>query len=125
MGFLAAAANPAADFRYSAALVAMTHAAAALQATNETAWAKLAPRIGAGVLADFADIRRWRESHEGPAAQVSEAMNDAYLKINRQAGGVASYGDVVEVGPAGVASYGRMVDLLLALRRASRLPLAQ
>ena len=48
--------------------------------------------------------RRWKQ-FEGPAAEISSAVNDAYLKANRQ--------------EEGVKSYGRMVDLLLAEQRAA------
>lgn len=43
------------------------------------------------------------EQYEGPVAEASDKMNDTYLKANAQ--------------EDGTKSYGRMVDLLLALRR--------
>ena len=46
-----------------------------------------------------ADGAYW-DQFEGPVAQVSNQVNDSYLKANEQ--------------EDGVKSYGRMVDLLLA-----------
>ena len=50
----------------------------------------------------LADDAFW-ESYDGAVAEVSQDLNDVYLKINSQ--------------EDGVRSYGRMVDLLLAYRR--------
>ena len=43
------------------------------------------------------------QKYEGPVAEKAEAVNDTYLKSNKQ--------------EDGVKSYGRMVDLLIAERR--------
>ena len=49
-----------------------------------------------------ADSAFWNQ-FDGPVAEVSNQVNDAYLKANSQ--------------EDGVRSYGRMVDLLLAMYR--------
>ena len=57
-----------------------------------------------GVRRDFAANSEYWKQFEGKVAEVSQKINDAYLKANDQTDGTKSYG--------------RMVDLLLALYRA-------
>jgi hypothetical protein len=48
-------------------------------------------------------MREFWKKYEGPIEDISSAINDAYLKANRQ--------------KDGIYSYGRMVDLLIAEHR--------
>ena len=52
---------------------------------------------------DLADNTRFWNRYEGKVAQVSNQVNDTYLKMNDQ--------------KEGVKTYGRMVDLMLAYHR--------
>jgi hypothetical protein len=52
-----------------------------------------------------ADSAFWKQ-FDGKVAEVSNKVNDTYLKVNKQ--------------EDGVKSYGRMVDLLLAQHRERR-----
>lgn len=91
------------DFAYSGLMLALVHATNALYAADRDAYWELTQRFDAGIFADFnANTAYWKQ-FEGPVADFSEKVNDVYLKTNRQA--------------AGVKSYGRMVDLLLAQYR--------
>jgi len=54
---------------------------------------------------DLAALAAWAERYRGLAERVSQRVNDAYLR---------SQGET-----QGVRSYGRVVDLLLAERRAA------
>ena len=88
--------------RYSGALSAYVRAWRALRrAAPDSAQALGREVLHQGPLDDLAAVRRFWTKHEGPAAQMAEKMNDSYLKANRQ--------------EDGVASYGRMVDILLTL----------
>ena len=55
---------------------------------------------------DLAALAAWQRRYESRLGDVQERVNDAYLKTQGQR--------------EGVQSYGRMVDLLLAERRAQR-----
>ena len=62
-------------------------------------------RRGPGARRDLAALEAWRQRYVGRAAAVHQRVNDAYLRAQGQADGVQSYG--------------RMVDLILAERRAA------
>ncbi len=94
--------NP--DFEYSGKMLAFIYASNALYDTDRDAAGQVYARLSEGVQRDLnANSAYWKQ-FEGPVAQVSSAVNDSYLKANRQ--------------EDGVKSYGRMVDLLLAEYRA-------
>ena len=92
------------QFQYSGHMLAYTYAMAALWNAGETdayreIYSQLCRRAREDLLADDA----FWESYDGAVAEVSQDLNDVYLKINSQ--------------EDGVRSYGRMIDLLLAYRR--------
>jgi hypothetical protein len=94
--------NP--DFVYSGDMLAFVYANNALFDIDRTEGTRVYNKLSAGVRHDFAaDSAYWRQ-FEGPIAQVSDKVNDTYLKANSQ--------------QDGVKSYGRMTDLLLADYRA-------
>ncbi len=107
VAFEACRAHPDPDFRYSGVLVASLHAVAALAARDRDAATRLAATRAPAVARDVAAIRAWRLRYEGALSRFGDRVNDTYLKAQ---------GD-----PRGLHSYGRMVDLLLAARRAGRL----
>lgn len=104
VGYLACRAHPDADFRYSAAFEGFLESLAALQPFAGAAARSLAREAAPGVRRDWAALEAWARRHAGPAQTLSRAVNDAYLRSQGQADGVRSYG--------------RVVDLLLAERRA-------
>jgi hypothetical protein len=92
--------------RYSGSLQALSHARGALGRSDRGLLEEVSADLDPGVLADLqAQYRFWR-SKETVLWEWSSRANDAYLKGQGQA--------------AGVRSYGRMVDLLLAQRLAQR-----
>ncbi len=105
VGYLACRLHPDQDFKYAGLLAASVHAANALHGVDREAWALVEKDRSAGVLRDLRALRAWAARHEGPASRASERVNDAYLRVQGQADGVRSYG--------------RMVDLLIAERRAA------
>ena len=96
------------DFQYSGVMAAGQYAVGALAGVDPSAARLQAERRSAAVSRDLAAIRAWVARHSGPAMALSERVNDAYLRSQGQAGGVRSYG--------------RMVDLLIAERRPARVP---
>jgi uncharacterized protein DUF3810 len=108
VAYLACRAHPDGDFRYSGAFSASLYALGALARLDRAAWRGLEGRRSAGVRRDLKALSAWSARYEGRAERASRTLNDAYLR---------SQGQV-----QGVASYGRMLDLLLAERRRSGAP---
>jgi len=104
IAFLACRGSKDAEFRYSGAMLAFIHASNALFSADRALGSETYALLSDGVRRDLAANSQYWKQFEGPVAEVSEAVNDTYLKANRQADGVKSYG--------------RMVDLLLADYRA-------
>lgn len=103
IAYLACTRHPDRDFQYSGVLLALQNAAAVLSRHDPERYALLRAAYGPGLVRDLAAIRAYRDRYAGPIEEISRQVNDVYLRSNRQADGVASYG--------------RMVDLLLAERR--------
>ena len=100
IGYLACMASDQLELQYSGTMLALLHSMNSLYTEDYEAFLALYQQYDAGVRRDF-DYNNWYwQQFEGPVAEVSDAINDTYLKINHQSDGVKSYG--------------RMVDLLLA-----------
>ena len=104
LGYLACRLHPDPDFRYSGRLAASVYAVNALTALDRKAGDRLDAGRSPGTRRDLAALMAWAERYRGPAERVSQRVNDAYLRSQGEA--------------QGVRSYGRVVDLLLAERRA-------
>lgn len=87
-------------FRYSGTLTAYIHAANALYRKDAEAYRAIAGGLDDGVRRDLAADSAYYNAHHTDFGEFSTKVNDTYLKVNSQ--------------PQGVATYGRMVDLLLA-----------
>ncbi|NLW16096.1 MAG: DUF3810 domain-containing protein [Firmicutes bacterium] len=105
LAYLACINHPDVEFQYSGLFMALSQAMRALQRVDGEAFAALRAQYHPGLIRDLEANRDFWQAFSGPIEQLSERMNDAYLKSNRQADGVQSYG--------------RMVDLLIAARRAA------
>ncbi len=100
IAYLACMESGAAEFRYSGSLLGWIHCTNALRREDTEAWRKVREKLSEKAAADLLANSEFWSSYEGKAAEVSEKINDRYLKANGQADGVKSYG--------------RMVDLLIA-----------
>ena len=104
IAYLACKQSGDALIRYSGYFDAYAYALTALYQVDEEAARTVDAQLSGAVCADYATNREFWAGYEGPFREVAQGMNDAYLKANDQSDGVRSYG--------------RMVDLLLAERRA-------
>ena len=100
IGYLACVQSDDPDFVYSGYALAVIHSMNALYQADYDAFARLAQTYSPAVLRDFEANNAYWQRFEGPVSEISDAVNDSYLKANQQSDGVQSYG--------------RMVDLLLA-----------
>lgn len=100
IAYLTCKAHGDSDFQYSGYMLALIYSMNALHNYDAAAYKELAATYSPGVVRDLNFISDFWKQFEGPAERVQEKVNDAYLKSNKQADGIYSYG--------------RMVDLLLA-----------
>lgn len=92
--------HPDVDFQYSGTLLALIHSTNALYLQDQTAFKEVRSKYSDGLNRDLQALNNYWKQYEGPVSDVSNKINDTYLKANNQS--------------EGVQSYGRMVDLLLA-----------
>lgn len=88
------------EFAYSGAMLALIHSTNALYSSSAELYQEVMAPLSDAVRRDLTANRAYWKAFEGPVSTVSTAVNNTYLRVNKQADGVKSYG--------------RMVDLLLA-----------
>ena len=88
------------DFVYSGDMLAFVYAANQLRSVSNTDYRRIMSGLADGAILDLQANNAYWKQFEGPMAEFSKSVNDAYLKSNQQFDGIKSYG--------------RMVDLLLA-----------
>ena len=91
------------EFQYSGNLLAWIYSMNALYKFDLEAWRGVRNQLDEEVEADLTANQKFWDQYEGPVAEVSNKVNDTYLKANGQ--------------KEGVKSYDRMVDLLIAYRK--------
>lgn len=103
IAFLACRESENIQFRYSGNLTGWVYCMNVLRRTDYEAWEEVRPLLAPEAEADLAANREFWEKYDGAVAEVSNRVNDTYLKANGQADGVKSYN--------------RMVDLIVAYYR--------
>ncbi len=91
-------------FQYSGTLLALVNAMNALSAYDYSKYLELRQEYAEGVERDLSAVQQFWQQYQGPVSRASARVNDVYLKSNHQ--------------KDGINSYGRMVELLIAERRA-------
>lgn len=100
ISFLACFGSERKDFQYSGCLMAWSYSMSALRRSAAEDWQEVRPELDKVVETDLRENSMFWDSYDGKAAEVSDMINDTYLKANGQS--------------EGVRSYGKMVDLLIA-----------
>lgn len=100
IAFLACSESERVDFQYSGYLLAWSYSMSALRRTAAEDWQELRAELSEIVETDLRENSRFWDSYDRKVAEVSDKVNDTYLKANGQ--------------NDGVQSYGKMVDLLIA-----------
>ena len=103
VAYLACRASEDPQFRYSGSTLAYIYSGNALYAQNPAALRKVREKLCDQAVRDLLDHNAYWDTYRGKISEVSDKVNDVYLKANAQ--------------EAGTKSYGRMVDLLLAWNR--------
>lgn len=100
IAFLACTQADRIDFQYSGYLLGWIYGMNALRRADEESWQEVRKELDEAVEADLQANSRFWNAYDGAVAEVSNKVNDTYLKANGQSDGVQSYN--------------RMVDLMVA-----------
>lgn len=100
ISYLVCTVHPDPQFQYSGELLALIYSMNALYGSDREKFSELRKNYSPGIVRDLTANNRFWKPYEGPVSKTNSAVNDAYLKANRQSDGVQSYN--------------RMVDLLIA-----------
>lgn len=84
-------------FEYSGYCHALLNCMNALYSADYAQWAALRAQYCESLSADMRAQNAYVSANESPVSDVSDAVNDAYLKLNSQTEGVRSYGMVVDL----------------------------
>lgn len=97
IGFLACIGSEDAEFRYSGYLAAWIYGGNALSIYDRQSYSDFWELLSEETKKDLMENSAFWGRFEGKAAEVSEVINDTYLKANSQTDGVKSYGRVVDL----------------------------
>jgi hypothetical protein len=103
VSYLACRVSESPEFRYSGSILAYIYCGNALYDQNPEALRQVREKLCDQAIRDLLDHNAYWDTYRGKVAEVSDKVNDVYLKVNSQ--------------KEGTRSYGRMVDLLLAWKR--------
>lgn len=103
IAYLACMASDCAEFNYSGALLAFIYSGNALYGADKDSYWEIRGMLCDTAQKDLAANNAFWDRFETKIAEVHDKVNNSYLQMNNQTDGVKSYG--------------RMVDLLLAMMR--------
>ena len=100
IAWLACKDAPETELQYSGSMLAWIHCMNVLYEEDRAAWSEIREILSEEADVDLRENSKFWDKWDGAAAEVSEQINDNYLKANGQ--------------KDGVQSYGRMADLVVA-----------
>lgn len=104
IAYLTCVLHPDPDFQYSGVVFALINTLRPLRSQDAQLHSQVVEELSKGVKRDLDNWNEYLSKYQGGLLQrISDRVNDAYLRSNRQTDGIQSYG--------------RMVDLLLAEMR--------
>ena len=95
LGYLAASGSPDPYAQYSAKTFGLSHCLGQLQVLDSIAFDSVVKHMHPGVKKNFVEAREFWESYQNPLEPVFKSAFDNFLKANRQEEGMASYSRVV------------------------------
>jgi len=108
VSFLACSLHHDVRYQYSGTVLALIHTMNALYDTDQTAWSVLRLTYSPDLHRDMLANNAFWDAYEGPAADIQEDVNDAYLKANHQTAGVKSYSHMVKLLSGWHEKYGTL-----------------
>lgn len=97
IAYLACRDSESPDFAYSANLNALRYCLNALGREDADAYWVVWNGLSEPVRRDITQVRDYWAEHDGTLSEVSNKVNDTYLKVNNQSDGTKSYGRVVDL----------------------------
>lgn len=97
IAYITCMAHPDADFQYSGLIMAISYISNALASVDFELLRTLNDTMDVKVYQDLAAINAFWDQYKGEVKNVSEEINDTYLKSNGVTDGTASYGEMVEL----------------------------
>lgn len=97
IGFLACIGSTDREYRYSGYLSGWIYAGNALAGEDYETYRRYYGKLRSEVRRDLEENSLFWSQFESEISEASEAMNDAYLKLNHQSDGVKSYGRAVDL----------------------------
>lgn len=85
------------EYRYSGYMMAYTYCSNALYAFDIDMWSRAAGRLTVGMYKDFSAQNEYINAHKGKVMEVSETVNDTFIKSQGVADGTLSYDRVTEL----------------------------
>ena len=104
IAYLACKESNSLDFQYSGSLMAWSYGMSALARADRKAYGRIWAQLGEEPRRNIEENNAFWKQYESSISKTAKAVNDRYLKANGQS--------------EGIKSYGRMVDLLVAYRKA-------
>jgi len=110
IGFLGCMKSEHPFVRYSGLYTALSHSMNTLYAEDPEAYFRLRSLYGEKLNHDSAVVSQyWKPYFDTPAAELSNTVNDVYLKANDLSDGIKSYGRMVDLLMAKYLSDGKLV----------------
>lgn len=97
LGWLACSKSEQPDYEYSGHLQAYIYCSNALYKANKELWRKAYANCSDGMIRDMKNSNTYWDSFEGEIEEVSQKINDSFIKVNGVESGILSYNQMVEL----------------------------
>lgn len=97
LGWLACSKSGQPDYEYSGHLQAYIYCSNALYKADKELWHKAYANCSDGMIRDMKNSNTYWDSFEGEIEEVSQKINDSFIKANGVESGVLSYNQMVEL----------------------------
>lgn len=97
IAFLACIRDENIDFQYSGYMLGWTYCMNALYRMDDESWQEVRGLLNKAIEKDLLTNNEFWDHYEGVVSEVSNQMNDLYLKANGESEGVQSYSRIVEL----------------------------
>jgi len=108
LAYLTATAHPDVDFQYSGIVLALIYTMHSLHSQDPLRASELKLLYSEGLKRDLENYYTFWIEYDGKVSDVSERVNDSYLKGNGQDDGINSYGLIVDLLLAHYYTYGEI-----------------
>ncbi|NHF61166.1 DUF3810 family protein [Flavobacteriaceae bacterium TP-CH-4] len=97
IGYLVTMNNEDIYFQYAAYAYALSHCLSAIARTDVVEFDKWYAQVNEGTKKNYQELRDFYERYENPFEPIFESIFNTFLKVNNQQDGIASYGRVVSL----------------------------